>query len=176
MNETLQIFLALLGGGIGVELVRRFFSKTDTGEERRADIRKVQVEENASIRRELQEETRRLREEIREVDKQMDTWRQKYHELQGAFNAMKAELDAIRPSYYKLMGDYQAKLLEVEVLRRGDREALQRIEEAGKDAASAARIVASELASSQGRADATQGEAGEAADAASRSSEEEEKP
>lgn len=164
--------LYVLAGGVGLELVKRFFSNSDKDTELRADLRRVQIDENASIRRELQDETKRLREEIREVDKQMDSWRQKYHELQGAFDAMKAELDAIRPSYFKLMGDYQAKLLEVEVLRRGDRQSLARIEEAGRDAAIAARLVASELASSQGRADATDGVPGEASDAASRSGEE----
>lgn len=65
------------------------------------------------------------------------------------------------------------KQIEVEsAFHTAVKDALERIEDAGREAATATRKVAQELAQSQGRADAIEGAPGEAADAASKSEKE----
>lgn len=117
--ELVGIVLAsIFGGSLLTKLTERLFSKKDDQEDNRAELRKLQLDENAAIRNELRDEVGILRKEIRDVDAQLDQWRQKYHELAGKYDATSAELAHMRKRYFELMQDHQAMLLEVEVLRR----------------------------------------------------------
>lgn len=86
MDNINEAWLALAGvifGGVGLEVVRKWLSRS-----------KEKDDSAATFRTELREEVKNLREELRKVEDDLDKWRGKYYELMDQFIKVKGELDA----------------------------------------------------------------------------------
>lgn len=184
-SVVLLVLGGLLSGGIGLKLLERFFTSKDGTQKETAAIKAIQVSEHEAMRQELQQMIDKMEAKMEKIQDDESIWRTKYWEAQGARAAQESELVTFRSRNGELIQQNQALIAEVETykIKEGRREAdrrsafqtatedaLTRIEDAGDKAVVAAQKVATELASSQGRADDIKdGVPGEASDAASKS-------
>lgn len=70
--------IGILSGGVGTEIVRRFFDNKDDAADDLADVKIAEIEDDADNRSELWAEINKLRASVDELYGELDKWKEKY--------------------------------------------------------------------------------------------------
>lgn len=114
---VLAIIAAAFSGGFFTKRLDKRSNKDEKDEANRADLRRIQADENEELREWWKGELKELKESLRAATEAENSWRMKFWELLGRQQATEAELAALRPKFIEAVQNAQAYLVELETYR-----------------------------------------------------------